>query len=263
MDATLTAQSSESQPSADSFSSTKQESCDAELRGPSKERQSETPSENGSANGQDSEECLTRAVEVERANAVTHFAAAAIAVGLGGVLVFKAYPQDPGLAFACVMYTLGVLATFFFSALSHSVFHQPLLNTMRAWDQAMIYAMISGTYTPIIYRFAPEAVRMPLLIAIWVAAAAGIVAKLIHRHRINNATTITYLMLGWLPAIPMIGQVPMMLGLGMLLGGVIYSVGVIVLVNDHRAKYAHVLWHLMVMAAAYVHYQAIDYFVLG
>lgn len=199
----------------------------------------------------------------EWANALTHGLAAVTSLMLGSWLMLFAWQRHGvGLAMACAAYAASVFATFSFSSLSHAVLRQPLLNTLRAWDQAMIYSMISGTYTPIIYRFAPDAVRVPLLIAIWVAAFSGIFGKLLFRHRINNVATVSYLLLGWLPAIPLFGHVPSGLGWGMLMGGVLYSLGVIVLLNDSKMKYLHVVWHLFVMSAALSHFLAIQWYVV-
>jgi hemolysin III len=199
----------------------------------------------------------------EWANALSHGVAAIAAVLLGVWLIADALDQSAGLALACGLYIASVFATFSFSSLSHAILRQPLLNTLRAWDQAMIYAMISGTYTPIIYRYAPEGIRTPLLVAIWIAALAGMSGKLLMKHRVNNVATVSYLLLGWLPAIPLYGQVPSMLGWLMLLGGVLYSLGVVVLINDSKIKYLHVLWHVFVMSAAFCHFYAITRYVVG
>ena len=181
---------------------------------------------------------------------------------LGTWLVFEALPDRPGLALACAAYIASVFATFSFSTLSHAILQQPLLDKLRAWDQAMIYAMISGTYTPIVFRYAPDAVRTPLLTALWVAAFAGIAGKLLMRHRVNNVAPVSYLLLGWLPAIPLYGNVPSGLGWGMLLGGVLYTLGVIVLINDSKFKYLHVVWHLFVISAALCHFLSIQWYVV-
>ena len=94
-----------------------------------------------------------RANDEEWANALTHGLAAVAAVVLGWWLVSQSAGQERGLAMACGLYSLSVFATFCCSTLSHTILRQPLLDTFRAWDQAMIYAMISGTYTPIVYGF--------------------------------------------------------------------------------------------------------------
>ncbi|MEL6106543.1 MAG: hemolysin III family protein [Planctomycetota bacterium] len=201
--------------------------------------------------------------EGEWANALTHGIAAAATFALGAWMISVAMPVGLGIAVACLVYTLSVAATFTASTMSHVLKRQPMLDRARAWDQAMIYAMISGTYTPVIYRFAPDSFRMPLLTLLWLVTFAGIFAKLMMHHRINNVATITYLLLGWVPAIPMFSHVPLGLGIGMALGGVVYSLAVIALVNDHRARYVHALWHVLVMAAAYLHFATIWQFVLA
>ena len=59
----------------------------------------------------------------------------------------------------------------------------------------------------------PPSVRDPLLIAIWVAAIAGFINKVAVHHRVNSIGTWSYLLLGWLPAIPLVGNVPSPLGM--------------------------------------------------
>ena len=209
------------------------------------------------------EQIVKTRAEGEWANAWTHGIAAIATLVLGAWMVAEALPVGAGIAVACLIYVVSVAATFSASTTSHVLKRQPMLDRARAWDQAMIYAMITGTYTPIIYRFAPDAVRTPLLATLWVVTFAGIIGKLLLHHRINNVATITYLLLGWIPAIPMFPHVPFGLLIGMMSGGVIYSLAVIALVNDHRARYLHALWHVLVMAAAYCHYETIWRFVLA
>lgn len=199
----------------------------------------------------------------EWANALTHGIACLGTICLGSYMVLVALPYGRGITIACIVYATSVFATFGFSTLSHIVRRQPMLNKMRAWDQAMIYAMISGTYTPIVYRYASESTRVALLAAIWVAAMVGIVGKLLFRHRINSIGTLSYLLLGWLPAIPLATQVPRDLAWWMVAGGVLYTIGVVFLLNDSKLRYLHAVWHLAVMAAAVAHFLGIMYYVVG
>tara|TARA_R110002049_G_scaffold72490_1_gene187001 strand:+ start:114229 stop:114996 length:768 start_codon:yes stop_codon:yes gene_type:complete len=198
----------------------------------------------------------------EWANAVTHGIAAALSLIAGVFLIIAAADVGWGMAVACGLYVLSVTGTFLFSTLSHIIHHQPMLNTLRAWDQAMIYAMISGTYTPIAYGFATDQVRMPLLVAIWIAALAGFYFKVGIRHRVNSIGTWSYVLLGWLPAIPLVTHVPSALAWCMTIGGVVYSLGIICLVNDSKIRYLHAVWHLFVMAAAAVHFFGIFRYVV-
>lgn len=190
----------------------------------------------------------------EWANALTHAIGTIAAAVAGAWMVLAAAEIEWGLSVAVAAYALSALGVFLFSTLSHVFLKQPLLDVFRAWDQAMIYTMISGTYTPIAYAYAPPGTRVWLLTAIWVAAAAGFAHKVFVRHRINSIGTLSYLLLGWLPAIPLAGHVPRSLVLMMLLGGILYTLGVVFLVNDRRYRYLHAVWHLFVLAAASSHY---------
>ena len=201
-------------------------------------------------------------LDQEWANALTHGIAMAGALTLGTYLTLLSLERSMGLAVACGAYSLSVAGTFLCSTLSHSIHRQPLLNRLRAWDQAMIYLMIAGTYTPIAFRYADDVIRYPLLVALWFVAFLGFLAKILAQHRVNSVAMITYLLLGWLPAIPLVGVVPMDLVWSMIFGGVLYSIGVLFLKNDRKFKYAHAVWHLIVMSAATCHWTGILWYVV-
>ncbi len=198
----------------------------------------------------------------EWANALTHGIAALGSIAMAVYLIQAAMPKSVGLAIACMAYMAAVFGTFFCSSLSHIIRRQPLLNQLRAWDQAMIYTMISGTYTPIAYAYASDVTRTPLLWAIWIAAAAGFLQKVALKHRVNSSGTISYLLLGWLPAIPLAPYVPTALVMAMITGGVMYTIGVAFLINDKKRKYLHACWHLAVICAAACHYFGILWYVV-
>lgn len=200
--------------------------------------------------------------EEEWANALTH-AAAAVVWTLGAVVMFRgAAEQTLMTTLCCLVFVFSAVSVFTASALSHHWIHDSqLLRRLRAWDQGLIYVMISGTYTPLVWKFAHEAIRTPLLIGIWVAAAVGFHSKVIAEHRVNGIGTLTYLLLGWVPALGLATRVPGEVLFWMAAGGVIYTLGVVVLLNDWRVKYFHALWHLCVVTAASCHFWAIYRFV--
>lgn len=198
----------------------------------------------------------------EWANAWTHGIAAVIWLGLTVWLVTRASHVSMGLAIACAAYGATCVGTFTCSTLSHTFLERPRLDRYRAWDQAMIYLMIIGTYTPITYQMALPQYRLYLLAAMWGFALWGFANKAILNHRIHSISTVTYLMLGWLPAIPLYGRISIPLFLYVLAGGVIYSVGVLFLINDRRVKYFHAVWHLFVLTASIVHFIGIAKYVV-
>ena len=193
----------------------------------------------------------------EWANALTHGVAALITLCLGAWLVDSVLSERVGLSIACVAYAVSVFGTFLCSTLSHLLHRRECLNTLRAYDQAMIYLMIAGTYTPIIYRYASDFTRMPLLWVIWIAAWLGFIQKVAVRYRVNSIGTYTYLILGWLPAIPLAEHVPTSLGRWMIAGGVLYSIGILFLLNDRKKRYFHAVWHLFVILASGCHFYGV------
>ncbi len=201
-------------------------------------------------------------LEEEWANALTHGIALVLSIGLSCYMMFRANEHGIGMMIACGAYSISMIGTFCFSWLSHTILRQPALNRLRAWDQAMIYLMISGTYTPIAFKFSTDSIKPFLLTAIWIAAFSGFIAKVAIKHRINSITTVTYLLLGWLPAIPLIGHVTKEMGLMMLLGGVLYSVGIIFLRLSEKVRYFHAVWHVFVLLAAVGHWLGILWYVL-
>ncbi len=198
----------------------------------------------------------------EWANAWTHGMAAMIWLGLSVWLVSRASHLSVGLAIACAAYGASCVGTFSCSTLSHTFLERPRLDRYRAWDQAMIYLMIIGTYTPITYQMALPKYRLLLLAVMWGFALWGFINKAILNHRIHSISTVTYLLLGWLPAIPLYGRVSLALFAYVLAGGVMYSLGVLFLINDNRVKYFHAVWHLCVFTASIVHFVGIAKYVV-
>jgi len=198
----------------------------------------------------------------EWANALIHGGAALLWM-FGAVLMVRAAAgQEWMTTFCCLVFVFSAVSVFAASALSHHLIHDPsLLRRLRAWDQGLIYAMIAGTYTPLIWRFSDEAVRGPLLVAVWVAAAVGFHSKVIAERRVNSIGTFTYLALGWFPALGLLGRVPGPVLFWMAAGGILYTLGVVLLVNDRRFRYLHAGWHLMVFIAASCHFWAIYHYV--
>jgi hemolysin III len=200
----------------------------------------------------------------EWANALTHGLAAVTCVVGGGLMVWHTADESIGTTLSCLAFVFSATGVFVASTLSHVYLDDPVrLKHLRAWDQGLIYGMISGTYTPIIYQFADPQMRAFVLIAIWVAAFVGFYSKVFAKHRINGIGTATYLALGWLPALFLVGRVPYPVLVWMSVGGVIYTLGVAVLLNDSRVRYMHAVWHLLVITAASCHYWAIFRYVVG
>lgn len=197
----------------------------------------------------------------EAANWWTHAAGAVLAAIGAAAILLAAAGRSLDLIICLAVYAGSFLATLSCSAASHFYRDPRRRFWYRAADQAAIYAMIAGTYTPLIYRYCPRE-RAILLAAMWLAAGFGIWSKLGLKHRVEGISTVTYLLLGWVPGIWLLPAIPPGCRAGILIGGVVYSIGVIFLTLDNRYRYFHAIWHVFVIAAALVHYITIYQWVL-
>ena len=73
-------------------------------------------------------------------------------------------------------------------------------------------------------------------------------------------STCLYLLMGWLVVIaadPLIANMPTPGLLWLVAGGLSYTFGVIFFALDSRLQYAHLIWHLFVIAGTTCHYFAV------
>ncbi|WP_433788285.1 hemolysin III family protein [Actinomycetospora sp. CA-101289] len=70
-------------------------------------------------------------------------------------------------------------------------------DLMGRLDQAMIFVLIAGTYTPLAVLGVPPAHGIPTLVAVWAAALAGVVLSLCWARAPRWPMVALYLALGW------------------------------------------------------------------
>ncbi|TCL76104.1 hemolysin III family protein [Rhizobium sp. BK251] len=130
---------------------------------------------------------------------------------------------------------------------------------LRRFDHSSIFILIAATYTPFLERGADDPVLFAMLIAIWVVAALGIGLKCFFPGRYDRLTILLYLGMGWsgiFVAGPVSLHIPSASMLLIVIGGVIYSAGVVFHVWE-KLRFQNAIWHGFVIAAAAVHYSAV------
>lgn len=193
-----------------------------------------------------------------------HAAAVVAAIPAGVALIANASGIEARVAAA--VYAASLVALFAASSTYHRFRGSGRwLSVLRRLDHSSIYLLIAGSYTPVCLLVLSPAYGIPLLTTIWAAAIAGVVMKLVRfegSHRIGFALYIT---MGWAAVIAMPGLVGgvssgtlALLGIG----GVIYTLGAIVLATRvpnpfPRVFGYHEVWHVMVVVAAALHYVAL------
>jgi hemolysin III len=170
--------------------------------------------------------------------------------------------------FAVLVYALSLAGMFGTSAALHRLHWSP-----RGWlrmdrlDRAMIYVLIAGSYTPVALLALRPGWRVAFLALVWTIAAAGICLVLVwNRGQVIFVTRmVLYLGLGWISVL-LLPQLAETIGLGSLalcvVGGVLYTVGVVVLIRrrpdpNPRVFGYHEVWHAFTLAAGVCHYTLI------
>ncbi len=209
-------------------------------------------------------EFVPRLVESnELANTLTHGAGLLLSLLGAGVLLSATSSANVWIQLAAAVYVLTLIAVYGLSTLSHAVQHQQAKHVLRVWDQGTIYLLIVGTYTPFVAAYLTAGHAVAVVVAIWSVALIGFCSKVILQHRVQALATWSYLLLGWLPATNFVGRIPFDCILWMALGGISYTAGTIFLMLDHRARYFHAIWHVLVIVGSACHFYAIMVFAVS
>lgn len=161
---------------------------------------------------------------------------------------------------------LSLVAMFTTSSLYHSIpWRAVWKQRMQRLDHTMIYVLVAGTFTPIAVIVLDGWMRWGTLAVQWGIVAFGALHKVLSstpKHWLSVALATTQ---GWLALFllwPLAHRLPwtalMMIGLG----GVLYTVGMVFLVTGRprlwpRVFSYHEAFHVLVVAAAAVHFAAI------
>lgn len=180
-------------------------------------------------------------------------------VGIGVLLSRVVVQGSIAEELAIAVYAIGVFAMFGFSLAYNLTAPSPRKWLLRRIDHSSIFLMIAGTYMPLLAQLHDRMWAWTLAIVVWIGAVAGIVLKLAFPGRFDRLSIVVYLLLGWVAVVatkPLIGALPGTTLVLMVVGGLLYSVG-IVFYLWHGLKFQNAIWHLFVAAAAGCHYAAI------
>ncbi len=198
----------------------------------------------------------------EKLNAGTHFLGLLIGLIAIPILLFFVIssPVSTVVDLAGTMvYGLGFIMVFAFSALYHHHTEPKLKYRFEIWDHFGIYFMIAGSYTPFILAYAKGSEQIALLIAIWIFAIMGSIFKFFFPDRFRIVSMLIYIAMGLLiVASPQDFKdaLPAELVWWLAAGAVFYITGLIFYLWA-IFKHHHAVWHCFVLAGACCHYMAV------
>jgi hemolysin III len=178
----------------------------------------------------------------------------------GGLLVAVAlvYRGVP-MATASAIYAMCLMAMLVASAVYNLTKPSPHRRVLRRLDEAAIFLMIAGSYTPFTIQLLPPSFAFAVTAAVWAAALAGAAGKVFWTQLSDRAWCLVYLAFCWLAVVVLAPVAPSLppLALWMLvIAGIIYSSGVLLYLN-HAIPFRRALWHACVILGAAGHYGAV------
>ncbi|HXQ46481.1 MAG TPA: hemolysin III family protein [Caulobacteraceae bacterium] len=178
----------------------------------------------------------------------------------GVVLIVMSMLSGGGLALATAtgLYAVCLITMLACSALYNLTKPTRARPFLRRLDEAAIFIMIAGSYTPFTTQRLTGAWAIGMTTLVWALAIGGAVGKLFSTRLPDWIWTLVYVGFGWVALIalrPLIQGVPVIAIALLTAGGLIYTTGA--LIFHSRLPYRRAIWHGFVVTAAGVHYAAI------
>lgn len=197
-------------------------------------------------------------------SAITHGIGAVLsAVGTVALLLRSAALGSALDFWVFLIYGLSMTGLYTASTLYHCVSTSVAGRiALRKYDHCSIYLLIAGSYTPICMTVLWGGVGAPLLLAIWLCAAAGIILTIAKLDIPRWLTSVIYLAMGWMAlfAIAPLSRVLPAAGMFWLIaGGVLYTVGGVLYAvkwpgrNNPRFG-CHEIFHVFIVLGSVSHF---------
>ncbi len=165
-----------------------------------------------------------------------------------------------------VIYGTGLTLALATSAVYHRGNWRPRMHAiMQRIDHSMIFVLVAATYTPVLMAGLSGALRAWSMVIIWTLALGGIVLRVTWYHLPRAVLVASYVVFGWIAlafAPLLVGHISLRVGLLMVIGGVLYTVGALVYAGKRpdplpRIFGYHEVFHTFVVAAACCHFFAV------
>ncbi len=205
----------------------------------------------------------------EPVSGLTHFCGA-LGAAFGLVLLLALGHDNLAKALSLIVYGVTLILMFSASSAYHLIPASPnVVQALRKIDHSAIFLLIAGSYTPLCVNYFSGFWKWGLLAIVWSMAVIGIVAKLFIINSPRWLSAGLYLVMGWLSviAIPeMMASMPVNALIGLLMGGISFTLGAVVYVTKKPDFYPgvfgfHEIWHIFVILGCAFHFAVIAVYV--
>ena len=202
-------------------------------------------------------------------NMVSHIVGGGLGViALVLCVVFAAIHRNVWGVVGCAIYGTSLIALYAVSSVYHGLHVGAAKHVMRVLDHCMIYFLIGGTYTPILFcavRPVSPVWAWVLFGIVWGLAALATTFTAIDLEKYSKLSMACYIGMGWSVVLAMktvfesIEFVGFML---LLAGGIAYTVGAVFYAFGSKCRYIHSVFHLFVVFGSVLQFLCIFFFVI-
>lgn len=173
---------------------------------------------------------------------------AATIIGCLALIFYTSTNLDTPLIAACSIYALCMTASFTTSASYHLLPQHHWRSGLRRLDHAAIYALIAGTFTPLLI-FVDTSFAYFVLAAVWVFAVPAMLYKIVGKQIEPRWSLASYIGLGWVGIIALpdlVTTLPASALIAIFAGGFFYSFGTI-FYRRKDLSFRYSIWHAFVV----------------
>ncbi|WP_078409034.1 PAQR family membrane homeostasis protein TrhA [Priestia abyssalis] len=201
----------------------------------------------------------------EIANSITHGIGALLSIAaLVLLIVFSSLYGNAWHVVSFTLFGVTMVVLYTSSTLVHSFPAGKAKDVFEVMDHSSIYFFIAGTYTPFLFIAVKGWLGWTLFGIVWGLAISGTVFKAFFVKKFLFASTILYVVMGWLIVFawnPLVENVPSKGVILLVIGGVLYTVGAVFYVW-RGFKFHHAIWHLFVLGGTVTHFFAVLLYLL-
>lgn len=199
----------------------------------------------------------------EIANSVSYGVGAGLSVAALVLLIIKAAHTSGALGVVSAsIYGGSLVLLYLLSCLYHALAKTRARRVFQVLDHCSIFILIVGSYTPIALCYIGGITGWVIFGVNAVCMIIGIVFNAINMDKWKKLSMVLYVVMGWLIvfSIKSILTMPLASLVFLVLGGVLYTVGII-FYKVEKFKYFHFIWHIFVLGGSILQFFCVYFYV--
>lgn len=206
----------------------------------------------------------------EIANTVTHVVGSHLGAAMLALVVWAGAASGVDVAWKVTsgaIFGASMILLYAVSSAYHAVTNPQAKTVLHVMDHMAIYFLIAGSYTPfclVSLRPTNPYLAWSIFGIEWGATLVGIIFKIRTTGRFRYLSTSAYVIMGWAALAAIVPLIRSLEGLGTMwlaMGGGLYTLGCIFYLWK-SLPYAHMIWHLFVLAGTICHFFCIFWHVM-